>query len=172
MSCGLTMISYSCWFIQVCMFFESLSECSLGFTYVCVAAVDVTHDVIDGSTLVYFRCFVFRELVPPTSSAKRSPNTNNNPRRSMLGLLYVAGISEQLGPIYKSYNIHMYHKPANTLHSMVVHPKDITPKEHQCGTIYNISCDIDSSHTYIGETKRILSQRFKEHINLDKLTGV
>ena len=34
------------------MFFESLAECSLGFTYVCVAAVDVTSDVIDGSTLL------------------------------------------------------------------------------------------------------------------------
>ena len=32
------------------MFFESLAECSLGFTYVCVAALDVTRDVIDGST--------------------------------------------------------------------------------------------------------------------------
>ena len=60
---------------------------------------------------------------------------------------------------------HMYLKPANTIRSMVVHPKDKTPKEHKCGTIYNITCDIDSSHTYIGETKRILSQRFKEHTN-------
>ena len=42
------------------MFFESLAEGSLGFTYVCVAAVDVTHDVIDDSTLVFFMCFVFR----------------------------------------------------------------------------------------------------------------
>ena len=33
------------------MFFESLAECCLGFTYVCVAAVDVTRDVINGSTL-------------------------------------------------------------------------------------------------------------------------
>ena len=41
------------------MFFESLAECSLGFTDVCVAAVDVTHDVIDGSRLVFFRCSVF-----------------------------------------------------------------------------------------------------------------
>ena len=59
-SCGPEMISYSCWFIQVCVFFESLAEWSLSFTYVCVAAVDVTRDVIDGSTLVFFRCFVFR----------------------------------------------------------------------------------------------------------------
>ena len=42
------------------MFVTFLAECSLGFTYVCVAAVDVTRDVVDGSTLVFFRCFVFR----------------------------------------------------------------------------------------------------------------
>ena len=59
MSCGPAMISYSCWFVQVCVFFESLAECSLGFTYVCVAAVDVTGDVVDGSTLVFSRCFGF-----------------------------------------------------------------------------------------------------------------
>ena len=64
-----------------------------------------------------------------------------------------------------SHITHMYHKPTNTLCSIVVHPKDSIPKEHKCGTIYNIMCDIDSSHTYIGETKRTLSQRFKEHIN-------
>ena len=90
----------------------------------------------------------------------------------MLELPYVAGLSEQLGRIYKSHNIHMYHKSANTLRSMIVHPKDKTPKEHKCGTIYDITCDIDSSHTYIDETKRTLSQRFKEHTNLDKPTGV
>ena len=43
------------------MFFEYLAECSLSFTYVCVADVDVTRDVIDSSTLVFFGCFVFIE---------------------------------------------------------------------------------------------------------------
>ena len=42
------------------MFFESLAECYLGFTYVCVASVDVTRDVIDGSTLVFFKRSSFR----------------------------------------------------------------------------------------------------------------
>ena len=92
-------------------------------------------------------------LAPTPSSAKRLPNTNNNPRTSMLGLPYVAGLSEQLGRIYKSHHIHMYHKLANTLRSMVVHPKDKTSKEHQCGTINSITCDIDSSHTYIGKPR-------------------
>ena len=33
------------------MFFESLAECSLGFTYVRMAAVDVTRNVIDWCSL-------------------------------------------------------------------------------------------------------------------------
>ena len=37
----------------------SLNLC-LSVLYVCVAAVDVTCDVLDGSTSVFFRCFVFR----------------------------------------------------------------------------------------------------------------
>ena len=69
-------------------------------------------------------------LAPPPSRAKRPPSTNNNPQRPMLGLPYKAGLSEQLGRIYKSHNIHMYPKPVNTFHLMVVYPKNKTPKEH------------------------------------------
>ena len=47
------------------MFFESLAECSLGFTYVCVADVDVTRDVLDGSTLMS------RQAVPALDSVMR-----------------------------------------------------------------------------------------------------
>ena len=90
----------------------------------------------------------------------------------MLGVPYVAGLSEQLGRVYKAKNIYMYHKPANTLRSKVVHPKDKTPLENKCGTIYHITCDNDPNHTYIGESKRPLGVRFKEHLNLDKPTGV
>ena len=100
-------------------------------------------------------------FAPPPSSAKIPPSTNNNPRRPMLGLPYVAGLSEQLGRIYKSLNIHIYHKPANILRSMAVHPKDKTPKEHRCGTIYNITYDIDSSHTYIENTQPEIQRTHK-----------
>ena len=78
----------------------------------------------------------------------------------MLGLPYVAGLSEQLGRIYKSHNIHI-HKPANILRSMAVHRKDKTPKEHRCGTIYNITCDIDSTHTYIENTQQEIQRTYK-----------
>ena len=65
---------------------------------------------------------------PPPSSVKRPPSNNNNPCQSMLGLLYVAGLSEQLGQVYKSHSVNMYHKSANILRSMVVHLKNKTPK--------------------------------------------
>ena len=65
--------------------------------------------------------------------------------------------------------MYMYHKPVNTLRSKVVHPKDKTPLKNKCGTIYHITCDND---TYIGESKRPLGVQFKEHLNLDKPTGV
>ena len=49
--------------------------------------------------------------------------SDSNTRRPMLGVPYIAGLSEQLGRVYKAHNIHMYHKPANTLRSKVVHPQ-------------------------------------------------
>ena len=55
---------------------------------------------------------------------------------------------------------------------MLVHPEDKTTKEKLCGTIYHITCDDDTLHTYIEETKRSLSVRFKEHCKLDQPTGV
>ena len=90
----------------------------------------------------------------------------------MLGLPYIQGLSEQLSRTYQSHGVYLFHKPSNTIRSMLVHPKDKTPKEKLCGTIYHITCDDDTLHTYIGETKRPLSVRFKEHCKLDKPTGV
>ena len=92
--------------------------------------------------------------------------------RPMLGLPYVEGLSEQLARTYQKHGVNMYHQASNTIRSLLVHPKDKTPKENQCGTIYQITCDVNPDHTYIGESKRPFSVRFKEHRNLDKPTGV
>ena len=79
-----------------------------------------------------------------------------NLRRPILGLPYVAGLLGPLGQIYKSHSLYLYREPANTFHSVVMPLKDRTQKEHLCGTIYHIICDNNSSHMYIGETKRPL----------------
>ena len=48
MSCGPAVVSYSCRFVQVCVFFDPLVD-PLSFNNVRFAAVIVTHDVVDGS---------------------------------------------------------------------------------------------------------------------------
>ena len=60
----------------------------------------------------------------------------------------------------------MYYKPVNTLRSILVFPKDKTPKDKKCGVLYEITCDQGPVQVYIGETKRSLGKRFKEHTNL------
>ena len=68
---------------------------------------------------------------------------------------------QNAGKSAKNGKISSLHKPANTLRSMVLHHKEKTPKEHWCGTIYNITCDIDSSHTYIENTQREIQRTYK-----------
>ena len=50
-------------------------------------------------------------------------------------------------------------KPHQTLRNVLVHPKDTgKPKEG----VYTIDCK-NCSNEYVGETKRLLAQRIKEH---------
>ena len=101
---------------------------------------------------------------------EKTENNNTNSIRLMLGLTYVGlqGTSEILARIFKSHGVNMYHKPTNTMRSMLVHTKDKTPKERQCGTIYHITCTNDPKHTYVGESKQPLGVRFKENTKLDR----
>ena len=60
------MISYSCWYVQVCVFFEPLAEWSLSFNNVRMAAVIVTRDVVDGSRcVVLVLVFCLYGVLPP-----------------------------------------------------------------------------------------------------------
>ena len=60
----------------------------------------------------------------------------------------------------------------NTLRSIFVHLEDKTSKDKNCVVIYEIICNQDPAHVYMGETKRALGKRFKEHTNLTIPTGV
>ena len=51
-------------------------------------------------------------------------------------------------------------------------PKDKTPVEKQSCVIYQLTCDQNPSHKYIGETKRNFFTRYKEHKKLDRPTAV
>jgi len=58
-----------------------------------------------------------------------------------------------------------YHKPINTLRSMLVHTKDKTDHAAKCGVVYDIQCpDCNQHYIYIGEPARPLSTRIKQHL--------
>ena len=70
------------------------------------------------------------------------------------------------------YGISTYHQPQNKIRSLLVHPKDKTSDEDKCGIVYEITCDQDNRHKYIGETKRSLGTRLKEHQKLEHPTAI
>ena len=74
----------------------------------------------------------------------------------MVVLPYVRGVSEELARIYKKRQITSAMKPHSTLRTLLVHPKDKTdPKE-------GVDC-AGCPKKYVGETKRKLKVRVKEH---------
>ena len=77
----------------------------------------------------------------------------------MVILPYVKGLSEKVERILKKRNISAAFKPHKTLRNILVHPKDKNkPKEG----VYTIDCK-NCPKKYVGETKRLLEQRVKEH---------
>jgi predicted GIY-YIG superfamily endonuclease len=100
----------------------------------------------------------------PKKKAKEKPPQNKitNKKISPVPLPYIQGLSENIQRLFTTHNIPSFHKPFNTLRSLLVKPKDATPKGNQCGLIYHIKCS-DCHHNYIGETGRNMETRLKEH---------
>ena len=77
----------------------------------------------------------------------------------MVVLPYVSGVSEKLARIFKKRKISSAKKPNTKLRALLVHPKVKTdPKEG----VYTIDCT-GCEKKYVGETKRKLQVRVKEH---------
>ena len=83
-------------------------------------------------------------------------------RKIMIALPYVSTVSHQLQRVFKRYGATAYHKPTNTIRSMIVRPKDSTETSRKTGVIYNIKCK-DCDHEYVGETGRTVATRVNEH---------
>ena len=82
-----------------------------------------------------------------------------------IGIPYIKGISEPLARVFTKHGLKVYHKPINTLRSMLVHPKDITSKFNRSGVVYEVKCQT-CNNTYVGETGRTLGKRLDEHKRL------
>jgi hypothetical protein len=99
---------------------------------------------------------------PKPKKKTNNKETGDQGHRISVPLPYVKGVSEKLTNIFRDHGVNAYHKPMNTIRSMLVHPKDKTPDSNKCGVIYKISCP-ECEDTYIGETSRAMDVRLKEH---------
>ena len=88
-----------------------------------------------------------------------------NRSKISIPLPYVSTISHQLQRVFKRYGVTAYHKPTNTIRSMIVRPKDSTETTRKTGVVYNIKCK-DCHQEYVGETGRTLGKRVDEHRKL------
>ena len=91
-------------------------------------------------------------------------------RATPIGLIYIKGLSENLQRIYRKHGVNVYHKPDNTLRSLLVKVKDKDTPTQKSNAIYHLQCG-DCEKDYIGETGRGVGVRFKEHINLKHSTS-
>ena len=83
-------------------------------------------------------------------------------RKREVVIPYVKGLSESIRRVFKSYEVPMYFKPANTLRQLLVRPKDKVEKDKIVGPVYHIAC-AECEASCIGETERSLRARFQEH---------
>ena len=103
------------------------------------------------------------KIPPPKNKSDTSRNTTGGQAHTSVGLPYIRGTSEKLARIFKNHGVGAYHKPFNTLRSILVHPKDKTPDHKKCGVFYEIQCP-ECPAQYVGETARTLETRMKDHL--------
>ena len=105
----------------------------------------------------YPRRFIFNAI---------KPNVSTDPTKDVpkvwLPLPYMSNVSEMVGRILRPLGIGVAHKPSHTLKSKIMKVKDTLPDHEKAGVVYQINCN-DCHKTYIGETKRRLGTRIKEH---------
>ena len=77
---------------------------------------------------------------------------------TLMMLPYVAGISER---VCRNNNIRVVFRSDLTFRSLLTKVKDPLPAEKQANTVYEVPCTCGK--VYIGEAKRHLETRLKEH---------
>lgn len=73
---------------------------------------------------------------------------------------YVKGVTDKVGTVLKKYSIKTVYSPHSKVVKHLRTPKDVIPL--QTPGVYKVDCSCGSS--YIGQTKRTISERVKEHI--------
>ncbi|XP_031555559.1 uncharacterized protein LOC116292390, partial [Actinia tenebrosa] len=93
---------------------------------------------------------------------KKKTTETTDEDKGLVVLPYVQNLSERISRILARYNIKTCMKPCQKLRGFLSKPKDPIDKGSQTGVVYSIPCH-ECVIKYIGETKRALKTREKEH---------
>lgn len=103
---------------------------------------------------------------------KQSPQRKRTPvpkvERRVAFLPYLRGVTDKIGRLLNKYSIKAVFAPSRKISQYLRSPKDTFPLDHP--GVYKIDCSCGSS--YIGQTKRHISTRVKEHIKAVKNNDV
>ena len=106
--------------------------------------------------------FIHNASAPPTQKTADVSNPEEEQEKGPLVVIpYVAGMSEDIRHVCRKFNIRVVFKSGQTLRSMLTKVKDTLPPGKQSNVVYRIPCSC--GQVYIGETKRRLETRLKEH---------
>jgi len=83
---------------------------------------------------------------------------------------YVNGISEKFKKISKKHDLKLAYSSVNSLNKFITTGKDKLNSLGSCDVVYKINCQ-DCNASYVGQTKRLLKTRIKEHVNDIKKSG-
>ena len=107
-----------------------------------------------------------------------NPREEKTERRGRVVLPYVKGVSENLGRIFKKYDVETIHKPSSTLKNLLCNKmKDQVDVLDRTGAVYYINCEKKECREarpkddYTGETDRVTRERMYEHRVIDHKTA-
>jgi predicted GIY-YIG superfamily endonuclease len=92
---------------------------------------------------------------------RKKKDLEEDPKHTIL-LPYVSGLSEDLRRICCKQGIRIVFTTPTTLRQQLTRVKDKDPPLNRSGVVYRIPCSCGLA--YIGETKRMLETRLKEHM--------
>ena len=115
----------------------------------------------------YPQTFVRSAAVPrpprePSIDSDDSDDEKTSKKKPPVAFLpYVAGVSERIRKVCQDFNIRTVFRSGPTLRSLLTRAKDHLPIDKQSNVVYEVPCTCGK--VYIGETKRRLGTRIKEH---------
>ncbi|KYN06205.1 hypothetical protein ALC62_02852 [Cyphomyrmex costatus] len=96
-------------------------------------------------------------------SLNNNKNLENKIKKHLV-IPFIKGISGRVGGIFDKSDTLMGYRTLNGLDKFIKVQKDITSKNCKSHVVYKINCK-DCDSTYVGQTKRQLQTRIKEHKN-------